>query len=379
MTEEKKIQKDTKRYEKLMRSFSGAANSLIIYPPGHPIAKKQSADFSRKISDILKQDQSISIHKGEGVFVVNDSNVQVSGKSMEKIVKHFLNFKITDLEITLGLTENELISFLEIFIHSEKNAKVYKSLNEACTKNQIKNIKSLQAAYIRVGKDAKDKLGGKTVGELKISKEEMKRLVSYLKGEIELSYPKELRPYDKFFKNSHLLTNLIDKIVIGSKNLSPEQRKKLVVVFLKRVGNYLSQDSTSSRKQKEAIAVLSSLDKELKFNSQTFTIFGKDKKFKDDINQTVDQIKRLIRNHTVITEYNRHKNKLQKLEKKMQEAAPQILSQGFFQKKQEQELIILLREIRDFFKQISKAKDLSADNLDKIKNFTSRIDTHFKN
>ncbi len=367
---------DTKKYERLLRGFSSAANSLVMYPAGHPIVERQLQETYQAIAEVLKTDNVLSIHKGEGVFVVNDIQISTTSKAAEKFFQHFDNFKITDLEISNGLSLEEFKNFLEIFIHSEESVGLYESLNEACEKNQITNIKSLQAAYIRVSKNVKDRLGGKTVGELKISKEEMARLISYLKGEVDLADPKELKTYEKVFKNPNLLTSLIDKIVIDSAKLPAEERKKMVIVVLNQTGKYLSQLSTSAHQQNEAAKMLTTLQKVLLTDSQTFVTFGSDPQFREKINQTVEQIKSLVKNQAIVAEYNKHREKLQKLGEKIKTIAPQILNIDTQAGMVNPNLKKFLLELKEFLEKLSQTKQLTEPDCKKINSFVKRLDEH---
>jgi len=373
------VQKDAKKYERLVRGLSSAGNSLAMYPPGHPIVEKQLQGLHQLLIEILKTDNSLSIHKGEGVLVVNDRQIPTTGKSIEKIINHFDDFKITDLEFVNNPSYEELKNFLDIFTHSEESINRYGDLNTACSKNQITNIRSMQAAYIRVPKDIKDKLGGKTVGELKISKEEMDRLLSYLKGEINLTRPDELKIYHKVFENPSLLTSLIDKIVIDSEKLPADQRKKLVIIALNRTGHYLNQTLIGSRKQKKALDILSNLNKSLISDSKTFVALGSDPQFKNEINQTIEQLKSLVKNQTVITEYNRYKEKLDRLKEKVQAIAPQLVTPDSpATQTLPPDLKKLLVEIRSFFEKISKDKNITTTDIKKIADLNSKIQNFLK-
>lgn len=381
-SDEQKNNKDGKKYERLIRNINSTANSIAMYPAGHPIVEKQLKNLYQEIIEILKTENFISLHQGEGVLVVNDAQLPTNLSGIGKIIQRFNDFKITDLEINKGLREDELRSFLDIFSHSEESVKIYTDLNNACQKNGIVNIKSLQAAYIRVPKGVKDKLGGKTVGELKISQQEMERLISYLKGEINLTDPKELSVYQKVFKTPNLLVSLIDKIVVESQNQSPEKRKKLVIVVLNQIGNYLSRQSSSANKQKESIKIISALQKALATDSQTVLALGRDGGLKNEIKQTVEKIISLVKNQTLIAEYKKHRDQLLKVKGKIEKTAPQLLT--FTEEGQsvkpafaQSELKKLLKEIKNFLEKIGKTKNLTAVDVEIIKSILVQLKKFF--
>ncbi len=142
--------KNNKEYEKLIRNLTNTASASAIYPPGHPLVEKQFAALWQQINQILETENLISIHRGEGILIVNDQEIILTEQLTKKVARHFDVFKITDLEISKGLTTEELKSFLEIFAHSDKSAAIYPSLGIACQKNQIAHIRSLQAAGLDV-------------------------------------------------------------------------------------------------------------------------------------------------------------------------------------------------------------------------------------
>lgn len=363
-----------KQYEKLLRSLTNASSSLAMYPSGHPIIKKQIKTLFEEINKALSNNDLLSIHRGQNILLVNDKQITDS-KALEKIIKHFDDFKITDLEISKGVTAKELENFLNIFGHSEKESKMYPSLNEACKKNQITHIKSLQAAYIRVPKNVKDKLGGKTVGEIKISKPEMERLISYLKGQISLEHPKETKIYKKIFKNHNLISSLVDKIIVDSSKKAPEERKKLVLVVLNQVGKYLAQNSSSANKQKESIKIITALEKALD-SSKTFIALGSDKALRGEVKQTVEKIKSLVKNQTLVAEYSKYQKKLEGVKEKLQKI-PALAdvhldhksSTGGGGK-------TLLGEIKKLLKKINKAKVITSQDSETINSLLEKINQH---
>ncbi len=363
---DKKNNQNNKEYERLIRDFCNITNAIAIYPPGHPMVENQLKKLDQKLAEILKTNNLISIHRGEGILVVNDIQVLANTQAMEKIIRHFDNFKITDLEITQGINLEELRNFLDIFAHSEESAKMYTDLNTACEKNQISHIKSLQAAYIRVPKNVTDKLGGTTVGELKISQEEMQRLIAYLKGEINLAHPKETKIYQKVFKKPELISSVVDKILIDNAKESPEKRKKMVIVVLNQVGKYLAQTSSSANSQKSNIKLIDSLNKALN-NSPAFIALGPDQGLKNEVNQTVENIKTLIKNQALIAEYTKHKDKLKQIEEKLQKISPQLVGAAAgLGSATNIELKKILKEIKDFLEKIAKAKTLTPADIEKI-------------
>lgn len=373
MPQEKKPgSKDVKKYERLIRNFSSTSNSIAMYPPGHPLVEKQVKLLYEMMTEILKADGGVNIHYGEGILIINDASIPLTNKALEKIVEKFRDFKITDLEIASTITYQELKEFIELFIHTDETIQMYGNLNQACQKNQINAVRSLQAAYIRVSKNVKDKLGGQVIGELKISKEEMNRLISYLKGEIEISQSKELKSYDKIFKNPNLLVSLIDKIVIESKGLPEQDRKRMVIVILNQIGNYLSQESTNQSRQAQATKILTTLQKSLVTKSRSFIALGNDQDLKQQINQTVEQLKSIVKNHSLISQFGKETKKLEKLKEKIKTVAPQLLTI----KTSQTEATIpqaLLGEIKTFLEQIKSAEKLTENDHKKIDYFLKRL------
>lgn len=365
--------KDAKKYEKLMRSFASAANAMVMYPPGHPGAKRQLEALSAPLNEALKTDDGVSIHLGEGVLVINDINVPTKTKALERVAENFADLKITDLEIDKGITNEELQNFLELFSHAEEVIKMYDSLNEALTKNQVQHIRSLQAAYIRVPKDVKEKMGGKTVGELKISKDEMKKLIAYLKGEIDLSDPKQ---YSKIFKDPNLISGVVDQIITDSEKQPAQAKQKTIIVVLNQIGKYLSHEFTGSRKQKEAIKVLDLLNKKLT-EAKTFISLSANHNFKTQIDQTIGQLKSLVKNQTLITEYNKHRKKIEKLEEKITTVAPQLLADQVM-KKLPAALKEILTEAAKLLKKISVDKNITDDQAKEAEEIGRKIDNYLK-
>lgn len=362
-----------KEYESLLKDFSNVANALGLYPPGHPMAEAQLKKLFEKISEIFNNEEAISIHHGEGVFIVNEKQSLTTTQAMEKLIRHFNNFKITDLEITKGITQEELREFLQILCHSEESSKMYPDLNTACAKNQITHFHSLQAAYIRVSKDVKDKMGGKSVGELKISTEEMGRLVSYLKGEINLNHPSETKIYQKVFANADLISGLIDKIIVEAKEKSNEEKQKMVIVVLNQVGKYLAQDSTNATRQKHSLEIINALQKALS-GSQTVLALDKSNNLQTEIKQTVERVKSLVKNQALVAEYTKHQEKLAGLEAKIQKISPEILEGIPKGTKDANELKKLLLEIKNFLEKIKLAKNLSDDDIKKIDSLLEAIE-----
>lgn len=358
-----------KEYEKLVRDLVNAAGALAMYPPDHPIVTKRLDGLYRELGEIFKTSPLIAIHRGEGTFVVNDAEFLANDPVIDKISKHFNNFKITDLEIGSALTLAELKRFLELLFRSEQNAKLYSDLNAACQKNQITNVKSMQAAYIRVAKDIKDKMGGKTVGELKISKEEMSRLVSYLKGEIDLAHPKETKIYKKIFENAGLLSGLVNKIITESSKEPEDKRKKIVLVVLNQIGRYLIRQSTSASQQKESLKVLDNLKKILGQSESFLALGGGDSDFKNEAGQVMEKTKLLVKNQALLAEYSKHKNKLKEAREKIQKISPQLLK-GELEAAEEgggrPETEKLLLEIKNFLEKLDRQKSMAPDDLKKI-------------
>jgi hypothetical protein len=375
--ENKKNIETKKEYKEMAKNIANAASSLIMYPAGHPIVEKQLLNLHSKLADILTNDKLINIHRGEGTLVINNAEISTNEPSIKKFDKHFNNFKITDLEISPNLTVKELRDFLEIFAHSEESSKIYQNLEEACQKNQIKNIKPLQAAYIRVPKDVKDKLGGKAVGELKINQEEMNRLIDYLKGEISLAHPKETKIYKKIFQNTGLLSSLIEKIIY-EKN-SEDQKKKLIIVALNQVGDYVVKEATNESKRKESIKIISELEKNLSNSEPLIALTSGDGGLKNEINRTIEKIKSLVKNQALIAEYSNYKNKLKAVEKKIQIISPDLLEteneKADFNNKQS-ELQKFLEEVKNFLDKIIRFKSLTETDLKKIEYIIEKIKSY---
>lgn len=360
-----------KLYERLVKNISNVAFTLVHYPIGHPVTEKQAGNLYQELLEIFKTDKVIAIHHGQNTFIVNDIEVIVNGPALAKIDRHFKNLKITDLEINIGLTEKELQNFLEIFAHSEETAKIYPDLNTACLKNNIKNVKSLQAAYIRVAKDVKDKLGGKSVGELKISQDEMNRLVSYLKGEVDLD-PKESKTYQKIFKNKDMLSSLVEKIIVDSANQPLDKRKKLIIIAINQIGKYLAKQSTSESKQKENLKIMTELKESLS-KSETFLSLSKnDPSLKAEVDNTLDKLKLLIKNQTLLSEYNNFKTKLEHVKEKIEKISPTLLEQ-LGEKNSPIANRKLLLEIKLFLEKIYSKKTLTENDGKKIQNLISEI------
>jgi hypothetical protein len=370
--------KDTKRYEKYLRNFNSTMNSMVMYPPGHPITDRQIKNFLQETNEFAKTEKLIAIHLGEGVLVINDIHLPSGNATMEKIGQKFKDFKITDLEISEGVTEEEIKSFLDIFAHSDESSKMYSELNDACQKNQITHIRALQAAYIRVPKDVKDKLGGKTVGEIKISQDEMGRLMSYLKGEIDLTDPKERNMYQKVFKDPNMLVSLVDKIMVESAKEPPEKRKRMVIVVLNQVGRYLSQQSTNNSRQKESIQIISALHQALTKNSPTFVAMGQDKNFSQEVDQTIENIKSLVKNQTLVSEYSKYQEKLNSLKQKLNKAAPQLLEfttdQGGTIKSSE--LKNTLIQVKNFLEKITQNKIINPADVEQAKTLIALLEKY---
>lgn len=336
------------------------------------MAENQLKKLFEKIEEILKNEELISIHIGEGILVINDKQTMATTQAMDKLIKHFINFKITDLEIRRSITLEELREFLQILCHSEESSKMYPDLNTACEKNQITHIKSLQAAYIRVPKGVKDKLGGKTVGELKISNDEMNRLVSYLKGDINLTYPKETKIYEKIFNNAEILNGFIDKIIVAAKDQSTEEKKKLLLTSLNQIGKYLVQDSINASRKKQGLEVINKL-KEVILKSQTFSVLGADNNLKAEIEQTIDRVKSLVNNQALVAEYSKHQKKLSEVETKIKKVSPELLNNLVESNSNQSEVKKLLTEIKNFLEKIKAAKNLTEDDIKKIDSILEAI------
>ena len=369
--------KNTKEYERLIKDISNVCGALVMYPVGHPIIEKQLNNLYQEITAIFKTSPIIAIHRGEGTVIINNAEFLANNSALEKITKHFNNFKITDLEISSGLILEELKNFLEIFAHSEESSKIYSDLNEACLKNQIENIKSLQAAYIRVPKNVKDKLGGKTVGELKISQEEMDRLVGYLKGEVELKQPSETKIYQKIFKNPTLLSGLVEKIIIESEKESPEKKKKMIIVVLNQIGNYLTKQSTNASQQRESLKTISNLAKALDNSAPLVALSGNDSSLKNEINQTVEKIKSLVKNQALLAEYSNYQKKLDSIREKIQKISPQLIENlnglKIGTETKSTDLKKLLEEIKNILERLYQTKTIDEENLKKIKNLLTDL------
>ena len=357
-----------KEYEKLVRDIVNVASALGMYPPEHPMVTRRLDSLYREMGEIFKNNQLISIHRGEGTFVVNDVEFLANDPVIEKVSRHFNNFKITDLEIGPGLKPDELKRFLNLLSRSEQNAKLYPNLNAACQKNQIASIKAMQAAYIRVAKDVKDKLGGKSVGELKLSKDEMNRLIGYLKGEVKLAHPKETKIYKKIFENAGMLSGLVNKIIAESSKEPADKRKKIVLMVLNQIGRYLIQQSTSGSQQKESLKVLLNLKKTLA-NSELFVALGNgDSSFKNEVEEAMEKTKLLVKNQALLAEYSKHKDKLKEVKEKIQKISPQLLK-GELDSAEEggrPEMEKLLLEIKGFLEKIERQKSMAPDDLRKI-------------
>ncbi|MFA6255048.1 MAG: hypothetical protein WC675_03375 [Patescibacteria group bacterium] len=357
---------NNKELERLMRDFGNVANALAMYPPGHPLAVSQLNKLYQKITSAFESTDMLAIHQGEGILIINDKQIAANTPSIKKIVEHLNDFKVTDLEITKGISLEELKNFLEIITHSQESMGMYPDLKTACEKNQITHIQSLQAAYIRVPKNVKDKLGGKIVGELKISTDEMKRLVAYLKGEVALQHPGETKIYKKVFAKPELLSNLVDQIIVESANQEPEKRKKLVIVVLNQIGRYLAQDSTNPSRQNQNVKIIDALAKALN-GSKNFIALGADNNLKNEVSQTVEKIKSLVKNQTLMAEYAKYQEKFQEIKTKLQKISPQLVELDLPKTAgSTPELTKLLQEIKSFLEKIKASRALAEADIKNI-------------
>jgi GGDEF domain-containing protein len=144
-------QVDTDKLASFARSFFMIFNRVTMYDANHPYCKKAYDEFLPIVQEVLKVHSPVTITMNQDQFFLGDEPLD-SRINVIKMRGHFKKSEIQSISFYKGLTNKEVVDFVEIFT-SLKNYPNARVMQEELESRKISQIKLNTVYFKRVDTD----------------------------------------------------------------------------------------------------------------------------------------------------------------------------------------------------------------------------------
>jgi HD-GYP domain-containing protein (c-di-GMP phosphodiesterase class II) len=103
-------------YRDLCLSFAGCIRSLTLYPEDHPETRKKLDSFFTRVTRYCEKRPGLSILFLGGEVIVENNRLPELSKTLGRLISRFEEMRFQRLVFRRGLTEDELILFLQLLL-----------------------------------------------------------------------------------------------------------------------------------------------------------------------------------------------------------------------------------------------------------------------